>query len=236
MRINKRKSLILLIFIFSFVIISLPLFLAILGSDVILKEWGLISILIIGLAILSMIVDFNKKAPSSKEIALIVVLSAMTAALRLPFAFIPNVQPCTFLIICTGVVFGSGAGFMVGIMTPLISNLFLGHGPWTPLQMYSWGIIGGISGLFKFNPEINRWKLGALGIFSGYFFGLIMNIWFWYTFLYPQNLTTFVVAEAQGLYFDTLHAIGNFAFLTILGNRTLKILYDLKEKFGYRFS
>jgi energy-coupling factor transport system substrate-specific component len=125
---------------------------------------------------------------------------------------------------------------MVGIMTPLISNLFLGHGPWTPLQMYSWGLIGGISGLFKFNPEINRWKLGALGIFSGYFFGLIMNIWFWYTFLYPQNLTTFVVAEVQGLYFDTLHAIGNLAFLIILGNRTLKILYDLKERFDYRFA
>ncbi len=173
---------------------------------------------------------------SSKKIALIATLGTLIAVLRIPFTFLPSIQPCTFLIICTGITFGSSVGFLVGIMTPLISNLFLGHGPWTPLQMYAWGAIGVAAGLLKFNPKINRWKLGIFGIGSAYFFGFLMNIWFWYSFLYPLTLTTFIVAEGQGIYFDTLHAIGNFAFLTIIGNKTLKVLGTFKKSMTKYYS
>ncbi len=216
------------IFISSFILLSLPVYLVFSGSSVLVEDWGLISILIISLAILALIMDFKYKIPTSKKIALIAVLGTMTAVLRIPFTFLPNIQPCTFLIICVGITFGPSVGAFVGILTPLISNLFLGHGPWTPLQMYAWAFIGSISGLLSFNPKINRLKLGVIGILSGYLYGFIMNIWFWYSFLYPLTLQTFILAEVQGIFFDTLHAIGNFAFLTILGNKLLRILNSLK--------
>lgn len=231
--ITRKRFVPLSIFIISFIIISLPVYLIFSGSDMILEEWSIISILIVSTAILAFIINFQRQTPGSKEIALIIVLGTMTAILRIPFTILPNIQPCTFLIICTGITFGPSIGFLVGVLTPLISNLFLGHGPWTPLQMYAWGVVGAISGLLNFNPKINRWKLGAIGVLSGYLYGFIMNIWFWYSFLYPLTIYTFILAEIQGIYFDTLHAIGNFIFLTILGNKLLRVFNIFKEKFGY---
>ena len=78
---------------------------------------------------------FEETSVSSKEVALIGILGAIIAASRIPFAAIPNVQPCTFLIMAVGLVFGPLAGFMVGGTTAIVSNLFLGMGPWTIWQM-----------------------------------------------------------------------------------------------------
>ncbi|MEM3382309.1 MAG: ECF transporter S component [Candidatus Bathyarchaeia archaeon] len=171
--------------------------------------------------------ELSHQKVSVREVALISVLGAVTAMLRLPFTFIPNVQPCTSLIICIGISFGPHAGFFVGALTPLISNFLLGHGPWTPLQMYSWGMIGALSSLL--NSNIGRWRLGAVGLSAGYMYGFIMNIWFCYTFLQPITLNRFVMAELQGLPFDTMHAIGNFTFLTLLGKRVLQVFDYFKR-------
>jgi hypothetical protein len=38
------------------------------------------------------------------------------------------------------------------------------------------------------------------------------------------------MAEAQGIYFDTFHAIGNLIFLTILGSRVLRILETFQRE------
>ncbi len=46
-----------------------------------------------------------------------------------------------------GVVFGGEAGFLVGAMTMLVSNMLLSQGPWTPWQMFCMGIIGFLAGV-----------------------------------------------------------------------------------------
>jgi energy-coupling factor transport system substrate-specific component len=194
-----------------------------------LDHWALVSTMIMVGTLVTIMIDFGNRHATTKQVALIVALGTLTAVLRIPFAFIPNVQPCTFLIICAGVVFGPSVGFMIGALVPLISNLFLGHGPWTPLQMYAWGLIGALSGIFNFGKNVNRWVLAVFGLLAGYLYGFIMNIWFWYSFMYPVTLSTFIVAEAQGLYFDTLHAIGNLAFVMLLGKRTLALFSSAKE-------
>jgi len=107
-----------------------------------LVNWALMATLLAILVILAFFFSFESVTQSSKEIALISMLATMSAVLRIPFGAIPNFQPCTFLIICAGYVFGPVSGFMVGAMTPLISNFFLGQGPWTLYQMLAWGLIG----------------------------------------------------------------------------------------------
>jgi len=220
-----------LFFSSSLILIVLPLILALIGVNFLLEEWGLISISVIAAAIAGLIIEFKKHCLNSRVVSLTIALGALTALLRIPFAPLPNVNPCTYLIICAGIIFGPYVGFFIGVLTPLISNFILGHGPWTPLQMYAWGLIGGLAGLLNLNHfKINRWKLGFIGIIAGYLYGFIMNIWFWYSYLYPVTLKTFIIAEIQGLPFDTLHAIGNFAFLTILGNKTLKVFSLFKNE------
>ena len=91
-------------------------------------SWGLVATVLVILAILAFFFEFEATALSSKEIALVAMLGTLSAVLRIPFAVIPNVQPCTYLIICSGYVFGPVAGFMVGSVTALVSNFFLGQG------------------------------------------------------------------------------------------------------------
>lgn len=206
-----------------FVSVPLPIILAFSGLDNALKEWGAVSTITIGIAILIVAADAGKLV-DIRRIALVSTLGATSAALRLPLTIIPNVQPCTFLVMCSGIALGSTSGFLVGVLTPLISNIFLGHGPWTLFQAYAWGVVGFISGMMRLNQETSVLKLSALGAFFGYLYGLVMNVWYWQSFMYPHTPATFMVAELQGIYFDTLHALGNLAFLSVLGRRTLRLL------------
>ncbi len=144
-------------------------------------NWGLIATLLVILAILAFFFEFEEAALSSKEIALVAMLGTISAVARVPFAAIPSVQPCTFFVICSGYVFGPVAGFMVGAVTALVSNFFLGQGPWTPYQMLAWGLAGVSAAYFrKFKP--GRIGMIIFGIAWGYIYGWIMNIWFWASF------------------------------------------------------
>jgi energy-coupling factor transport system substrate-specific component len=183
---------------------------------------------------MAFIFEFEDTAPGSKEIALVSMLATISAVLRIPFAAIPGMQPCTYLIICSGYVFGPVAGFMVGAVTALVSNFFLGQGPWTPYQMFAWGLAGVSAAYIRhFNPD--RKMLALFGILWGYVFGWIMNLWFWTSFVYPLTLTTFAASLLNSIWFDTFHAVGNAAFLWLFGLKTITILERFKKRFSVEY-
>ena len=185
------------------------------------------------LAIIAFFFEFESAAISSKEIALVAMLGTISAVSRVPFALIPNVQPCTYLIICSGYVFGPVAGFMVGAVTALVSNFFLGQGPWTPYQMFAWGLVGVSAAYFRrFKP--GRIWLIIFGIIWGYLYGWIVNVWFWVSFIYPLTLRTFMVYQLNSLWFDTFHAIGNVIFLGLFGMKTIAILERFRKRFNWK--
>ena len=199
-----------------------------------LLNWGVIATILVILTTVAFFFEFEAVAVSSKEIALVAMLGTISAVLRVPFAAIPNVQPCTYLIICTGYVFGPVAGFTVGAITALVSNFFLGQGPWTLYQMIAWGLAGVSTGyLSRFS--MNTRLLVVFGILWGYLFGWITNIWFWTAFVYPLNLNTFILTQVNTIWFDTFHAIGNGIFLGILGMKTIAILQRFKRRFSVEY-
>lgn len=197
-------------------------------------NWGLITTFLAVLAVAAFFFEFEAAAVSSKEVVLVAMLGTISAVLRVPFAAIPNVQPCTYLIICSGYVFGPVAGFMVGAITALISNFFLGQGPWTPYQMLAWGLAA-VSAAYvrRFNPG----KVGLIvfGVIWGYLYGWLMNTWFWVSFTYPLTLRTFVVIQFSSIWFDTFHAAGNAIFLGVFGLKTITILERFKKRFNWSF-
>lgn len=197
-----------------------------------LSNWGLTSAVLVSLAIGGFFFEFERRAAGSKEIALVAIMGAVSAVVRIPFAAVPSVQPSTYLIICTGYVFGAVPGFMVGALTALVSNLFLGQGPWTVYQMFAWGLVGvAASYLGRFHP--GRRGLIIFGIVSGYVFGAIMNLWFWASLVYPLTPRTFLVAWLSSIWFDTAHAIGNAVFLGLFGTKTITILERFRSKFHW---
>ncbi|MBA3717232.1 MAG: ECF transporter S component, partial [Actinobacteria bacterium] len=84
---------------------------------------------------------------SAKELALIATLAAAAAAGRVLFAAVPGVQPVTVTVVAAGVALGARAGIAVGATGALVSNFFLGQGPWTPWQMLAWGACGAAGAL-----------------------------------------------------------------------------------------
>jgi len=108
---------------------------------------------------------------------------------------------------------------------------FLGQGPWTPWQMFSWGLCGLSAGFWgRKQKEFELIPFLVLGGIWGYLFGWIMNLWHWLGFVYPLTLETFIVAYMVSLPFDTLHAASNVVFSLIMGRSFYRVLTRFKSK------
>ncbi|MCQ6562639.1 ECF transporter S component [Paenibacillus mendelii] len=83
------------------------------------------------------------------------------------------------IVIIAGVSFGAEAGFLVGAVTGFVSNIFFGQGPWTPWQMFCFGIIGSLAGILSQEGLLPKTKL-SLCIFGGlatfFIYGGIINV------------------------------------------------------------
>ena len=78
------------------------------------------------------------------------------------------------MLIYAACFFGKTTGFMLGVLTALVSNLFLGHGAWTPYQMAAWGIIGYLSGFFR--PLLFPKKNGEESFFAFRSYKTVINL------------------------------------------------------------
>lgn len=109
--------------------------------------------LIFGLLILicligAFIVNFERRRPRAREI---VLLSSMTSLVVVSNEICVHTVPVhagTTLVVLSGVGLGPEAGFLVGALSRFLCNFFDGQGPWTPWQMFAWGLIGYLAGLF----------------------------------------------------------------------------------------
>ncbi|MFW6056868.1 MAG: ECF transporter S component [Chloroflexota bacterium] len=196
---------------------------------------SLVALLTAGLAVavvLAFAAFFESSDLQPRELAIIALLGTVSALLRVPFAAVPSLQPSTYLVICSGYVFGPVAGFMVGALTAVVSNFFLGHGPWTLFQVVGWGLAGASAPLLR-RLDMRTSLLVAFGIVWGILFGLIANLWTWVAFVYPLTLQTFLVTWLNSIWFDALHAVGNAFFLGLFGVKTVRLLERYRQRFNW---
>ena len=110
------------------------------------KQYHWISLLLLMEGLLPSFFWFEQRRPGARELVLLACLCGLGVAGRGAFFWAPQCKPVTALTILTGVSLGGQAGFLVGAVTMLVSNLFFGQGPWTPWQMFAMGCIGGLAG------------------------------------------------------------------------------------------
>lgn len=195
------------------------------------QNWGFGATIIIVMALVFLYLGFENSVVSTREIGVIAVLATVAAVGRVPLTFLPSVQATTFLVIVAGFVFGPRAGFMVGATAALVSNFFLGQGPWTPIQMLAWGLVGTSAGILGILiPNAGRIRMSIFSFVWGYAFGWLMNLWFWSCFVQPLTWSSFLATYAVSLPFDTLHALCNIAFYLIFGPHVIKILKRFRRK------
>lgn len=181
--------------------------------------------------------SFEKQRPPLKQVMPTITLAALAAAGRIIFAPFYDVKPVSAICIIAGIVFGKRSGFLVGSLAALVSNFFFGQGPWTPWQMYSWGLVGYVAGVLAAkNAFAKKPVLYAYAFLSAFMFGLFMNGWYVIGFVHPITWESVVLAYAAGFPFDCVHAIATVAFLLLLYEPWRKKLarivkkYDLVDK------
>ena len=183
----------------------------------------------------------------AKTIAMLGILAAINAALRPLGAGTAGIETVFFLLILAGRVFGPGFGFLLGSVSLFASALLTGGvGPWLPFQMLAASWVGLGAGLLpraaKGRNEIAM--LAAYGVGAAYFYGTIMNLWFWpfatgdgtglsYVPGAPlaTNLHRFLLFDlATSLGWDTGRAITNAVAITVLGAAVLATLRRAARK------
>ncbi|MGF7437541.1 ECF transporter S component [Lentilactobacillus senioris] len=177
--------------------------------------------------------NFEKKKIKAREVIFIAVLSAIAAVSRIPFAPLPSVQPVSFIVIVSALVLGPESGFIVGATSAIVSNIFLGQGPWTPWQMFCWGLMGITAGLIRNRKWAkNKYFLCAFGFIWGFLFGWIMNMWYVVAYISPINLKSVMAAYVASFYFDLMHALSNVFFIYFFYSSWYRIIDRFKKKYG----
>ncbi len=199
------------------------------------KHFYLFSLVVFAFGFGLLALSWERQKPSAARLVVLAVLCAAAIAGRGLFAALPQCKPVVAVVIVTGLAFGPGDGFLAGAVTAFASNFMFGQGPWTPWQMFAFGLPGFLAG----------W-LGKAGLLSGKrlplaLFGLAVTLLLVGPVL---NLSTLafmgqgVSAAAvgavflSGLPFDLVHGLSTGVFLFLLGPFMLEKLARVRIKYG----
>ena len=191
----------------------------------------------------------RKKQVKPRELTPIALMAALCVVGRAAFAIVPlpNFKPVSAIIIITALAFGPEAGYLTGALAAILSNFLFGQGPWTPWQMFCWGLIGFLAGVFHrmglFGPvgrenadDRGRRKrpvaLCVFGMAMGFLYGWIMNIFYIVGYIRPVNWHTIAAAYVSSFFFELGHGACTAAVLWLVGEAWVRKLLRIKKKFG----
>ncbi len=184
------------------------------------------------LSALPFFLAFENKKTTARTTVIIAVMTAISVAGRFVFAPVPFFKPVSAFIIITAVYFGAEAGFLTGAFTAVISNFYFGQGPWTPFQMFAWGMVGFLAGILS-KPILNsRVVLAVYSLFSGVIYSLIMDVWttLWMDgYFNPARFLAEIISAAP---VTAVYSVSNLIFIFILLKPIGKKLERLKTKYG----
>lgn len=196
------------------------------------KQYAWISLCVTLLSCVPFFLHFEKNETNTKRLILIAAMVALSVVGRILFAPLPGFKPVTAMVVITAMYFGSEAGFMTGALSAVISNFSFGQGPWTPFQMFSWGMIGLIGGLLAKPLKQNKIVLTVYAVISGVLYSLLMDIWtvFWAGGYF--NVSRYFAAIISATQFTVIYAVSNVIFLLLFAKPIGKILERIKDKYA----
>ena len=199
------------------------------------RPYYYISIAIILLSIIPFIVMFEGRKPQARELVTIAVLCTIGVIGKIAFYMIPQFKPTVAIIIISAMALGSQRGFLIGVITAFVSNIFLGQGPWTPWQMFACGLIGFISG-FRYKKEALPKTTVPICIF-----GFLITLLIYGGIMNPAalimandtiSMSTLAAYYISGIPYDIIHAASTVIFLIVLAKPMLTKLDRVKKKYG----
>lgn len=196
------------------------------------RKYAFVSLALSVVACIPFFVSFEKGKNDARRIVIIAVMTALSVAGRFVFAPIPFFKPVTAIVIITAIYLGAEAGFITGAFSGVVSNFYFGQGPWTPFQMFAWGLIGFLAGLLAKRLVESKVLLIIFGALSGVVFSFIMDVW---TTLWADgtfNIARFIASITTAAPFTVVYMVSNVIFLLLLTKPIGRKLQRLKTKYG----
>lgn len=194
--------------------------------------WQLASAVLLATVVAAGIAWWERSRPPAKLVAAVAVLVAFAVIGRILFAPFPNVKPTTDIVIVAGFALGFAPGWIVGSLTALVSNFYFMQGPWTPWQMFAWGICGLYGALLGkvSRGRVRRIPLAIACALAGYLYGAILNLGSAINLGGSDIVTSFWVYTVRSLPFDVAHMAANFIFFVIAGPALIRMLERLQKR------
>lgn len=201
------------------------------------RSYYFISICVIVAAMLPFFAAFEDRRPQARELVLISSLVVIATAGRAVFFMLPHFKPVTALVIVAGIGLGAEAGFLTGAMTGFVSNFFFGQGPWTPWQMFAFGVIGFLAGLL-FEKRMRRGKLSLMGVCVYGFlatvviYGLLLDTSTALSVLEGLTWQSVLACYVAGVPVNNTHGVSTVVFLSLCAKPMLKKIRRMRKKYG----
>lgn len=201
------------------------------------RSYYFISICVIVAAMLPFFAAFEDRRPQARELVLISSLVVIATAGRAVFFMLPHFKPVTALVIVAGIGLGAEAGFLTGAMTGFVSNFFFGQGPWTPWQMFAFGVIGFLAGLL-FEKRMRRENLPLVGVCVYGFlatvviYGLLLDTSTALSVLEGLTWQSVLACYVAGVPVNITHGISTVVFLLLCAKPMLKKIRRMRKKYG----
>jgi len=126
--------------------------------------------------------EMSEGGMDARVLAILGVLTAVNAVLRLLSAGTAGLELIFFLLVLGGRVFGPGFGFVLGCTSMFASALLTaGVGPWLPFQMLVAAWVGMGAGLLprRARARAEIAMLIGYGVLAAYLYGALMNLQNW---------------------------------------------------------
>jgi energy-coupling factor transport system substrate-specific component len=229
-------------------------------AEFIYRHYYIVSLVIIILSMIPFAVSFEGRKPQARELVVLAVLVAITVAGRAAFFMVPQFKPVVALVIISGAALGPQSGFIVGALSGFVSNFIFGQGPWTPWQMFAFGMTGFVAGLLfsrlaadigegrpsaliaadpwniRTRRRAERLRVALLCLFGFVvtfaLYGLILDTAASVIFSPSASRSELLAIYLSGAPFNLVHAVSTVVFLALLARPMLEKLERIKKKYG----
>ncbi len=199
------------------------------------RQYYIVSLLIIVYTMIPFLLVFERRKPQPRELVVIAVLCAIAVVSRAAFIWAPHFKPITAIIMIAGIAFGAEAGFLTGAVSGFVSNFLFGQGPWTPWQMFAFGVAGFLAGMLSCKGFLKEKPL-SLCVFGGITVMLIVGPLLDTCALF--TMTSQITWESAGLIYlsglpvNAVHATATGLTLLFFARPMLEKLNRIKLKYG----
>lgn len=190
-----------------------------------------LSICVAVLSCVPFFIAFEKKSGTGRMLILAVMV-ALSVLGRFAFSALPHFKPVTAIVVIAGIYLGAESGFLCGALSAVLSNIIFGQGPWTPFQMFSWGLIGFLAATASPLLKKSKLALAIYGVFSGILFSLLMD---GFSTLWAEgkfSLSRYGAFVVAALPVTAVYAVSNVIFLLALSALMGEKLERITKKYG----